>query len=175
MNRVDSLAITIRPLTSQDAESYSALRRQIAAESCIGLGLTLDEELARPIQEFADQLASPLPNIMLGAFDGSTLIATAGIARASARQSGVHKAVLWGVLTSPAYRRRSLAHTLSTGVIEHACATGAERVCLYVYLPNEPAVRLYEALGFVTTSVEPEVVKIDGVYHDLQQMSRRYV
>ena len=170
-----SLATAIRPLTGDDAESYSALRRQIAADCCVGLGLTLEEELARPMQEFANQLAAPAPSLMLGAFDGNALIATAGIARLTTRQSAAHKAVLWGVLTSPAYRRRALARNLSTRVIDHASATGAERVYLYVYLPNEPAVRLYESLGFVTTGVEPEAFKLDGVYHDLQQMSRRCV
>ncbi len=101
MNKSESLATTIRPLTSDDAQSYSALRRQIAAESSIGLGLTLEEEFARPIQEFADQLAASPPNLMLGAFEGSTLIATAGIARPTMRQPGAHKAVLWGVPRRP--------------------------------------------------------------------------
>lgn len=163
--------IDIRNLTSSDAVAYASLRRHVAIESSIGLGLTFDEELARPVQEFANQLASPPPNLFLGAFDGDTLVATAGIARPTSRASAAHKAVLWGVLTAPSHRGRSLARELSMRAIEHAFASSARRVYLSVYLPNEWAVRLYESLGFVVTGVEPEVIKLHGVYHDIQHMS----
>jgi hypothetical protein len=63
MNNSVFLATTIHPLTSDNAESYSALRRQVAVDSCSGLGLTLEEELARPIQEFVGQLAAPPPKL----------------------------------------------------------------------------------------------------------------
>lgn len=167
--------IDIRALTRSDAVAYASLRRQVAVESSVGLGLTFDEELARPVQEFADQLAYPPPNFFLGAFDGPTLVATAGVARPTSRASAAHKAVLWGVLTAPSHRGRSLARQLSTRVIEHAFANGARRVYLSVYLPNGPAVRLYQSLGFEVTGLEPEVVKLHGVYHDIQHMSLRDV
>lgn len=163
--------IDIRPLTSSDAVAYASLRRHVAIESSIGLGLTFDEELARPVREFEGQLACPPPNLFLGAFDGGSLVATAGIARPTSRASAAHKAVLWGVLTAPAHRGRSLARELSTRVIEHAFASSARRVYLSVYLPNAPAVRLYESLGFKVTGVEPEVIRLHGVYHDIQHMS----
>lgn len=166
--------IDIRPLTRSDAVAYASLRRHVAIESSIGLGLTFNEELARPIKEFADQLAYPPPNLFLGAFDGDMLVATAGIARPTSRASATHKAVLRGVLTAPSHRGRSLARELSQRVIDHAFASGARRVYLYVYLPNGTAVRLYESMGFVTTGIEPEVVKLNGVYHDVQHMSLQH-
>lgn len=48
----------------------------------------------------------------------------------------------------------------------------SRRLCRY--LPNAPAVRLYESLGFVATGVEPEVVNLHGVFHDIQHMSLRH-
>jgi len=165
--------ISIRALESGDAEAFSSLRRRVAEESTVGLGLTLEEELARPLDEFSAQLALPLPNLVLGAFDGDVLVASAGLARPTARPSGVHKAVLWGVLTAPTHRRRSLARTLSAQAVAHAFATGAKNIYLYVYMPNDAAVHLYESMGFVTTGVEPEVVNLGGVYHDIQSMCLR--
>ena len=165
--------IDIRALTRADAVAYASLRRHVAIESSVGLGLTFNEELARPVKEFADQLAYPPPNLFLGAFEDDALVATAGIARPTSRASAAHKAVLWGVLTAPSHRGRSLARELSTRVIGHAFSSGARRVYLSVYLPNASAVKLYESLGFVTTGIEPEVVRLHGVYHDIQHMSLR--
>jgi hypothetical protein len=66
----EDTVISIRALESGHAKAFSSLRRRVAAESTVGLGLTLEEELARPLEEFSAQLASPPPNLVLGAFDG---------------------------------------------------------------------------------------------------------
>jgi ribosomal protein S18 acetylase RimI-like enzyme len=165
--------ISIRTLEESDAAAFSTLRRLVARESTVGLGLTLEEELARSLDEFATQLASPEPNLVLGAFEDGLLVATAGLARPTTRPSGAHKAVLWGVLTAPTHRRRSLARALSTRAIAHAFSTGARSVYLYVYLPNDAAVALYASMGFAVTGREPEVVNLAGVYHDIQSMHLR--
>jgi ribosomal protein S18 acetylase RimI-like enzyme len=164
---------SIRALEEADALAFQALRRRVAEESTIGLGLAFEEELARPLEEFASQLAAPPPSLVLGAFENDLLVATAGLARPTTRPSGAHKAVLWGVLTAPTHRRRSLARTLSTKAIAHAFATDARAIYLYVYLPNDAAVNLYESMGFVKTGTEPEVVNLAGVYHDIQSMYLR--
>ena len=39
----------IRQLSAADAEAFSALRREVVAVNPLGMGLTLDEELTRPI------------------------------------------------------------------------------------------------------------------------------
>jgi ribosomal protein S18 acetylase RimI-like enzyme len=163
----------VRALEEADAPAFQALRRLVAEASSIGLGLTLEEELSRPLSEFATQLAAPLPNLVLGAFEDNVLVATAGLARPTTRPSGAHKAVLWGVLTAPTHRRRSLARQLSSQAIAHAFATGARAIYLYVYLPNNAAVSLYESMGFVKTGNEPEVVNLAGVFHDIQSMYLR--
>lgn len=136
------------------------------------MGLSLEEELQRSLEEFRDQLSAPAPSVVFGAFDGETLVATAGISKPTTRPSGAHKAVLWGVFTAPSYRRRSLARRLSELAIERAFSSWAERVYLYVFLPNESAIRLYESLGFTPTGREPGVLQLGGVYYDIQSMSR---
>jgi ribosomal protein S18 acetylase RimI-like enzyme len=39
-------------------------------------------------------------------------------------------------------------------------------VNLQVYVPNEPAITLYKAIGFVEYGIESEAVCLDGQYHD---------
>jgi RimJ/RimL family protein N-acetyltransferase len=57
--------------------------------------------------------------------------------------------------------------------VDYAFSHGCLRIYLYVYLPNLEAVSLYESLGFVATGTEPEVLQIDGRYHDLLFMNMR--
>ena len=101
--------ISIRQLSAEDAEAFSDLRRLVVADSPVQMGLSLEEELQRPIEEFRAQLAAAAPGAVFGAFDGESLVATAGISQPTARPSGAHKAVLWGVLTAPSHRRQALA------------------------------------------------------------------
>lgn len=165
-------SISIRELTATDAPAFAALRRLVVADSPVQMGLTLDEELQRPSSEFEEQLSAPAPSVVFGAFDGEALVATAGISRPTTRPSGAHKAVLWGVFTAPTHRRRSLARQLSELALARAFSAWAERVYLYVFLPNDAAVRLYESLGFVATGREPGVLRIGDAFHDIQSMSR---
>lgn len=164
--------ISIRELTPADAQAFSGLRRLVVADSPVQMGLTLEEELQRPLQEFEEQLAASPPGAVFGAFDGDALVATAGISRPTSRPSGSHKAVLWGVFTAPTHRRQALARKLSELALERAFSTWAHRVYLYVFLPNAAAIRLYESLGFTATGREPEVLRVGDVFHDIQSMSR---
>ena len=163
--------VNIRPLSASDAEAFSALRREVVTVDPLGMGLTLDEELTRPVEGFRDQLSAQSPSQVLGAFLGDRLIATAGILWPTKFASGAHKAILWGVFTAPDFRRQSLARQLTVRVVEHAFASGARRVYLAVYVPNPRAVTLYESLGFLATGRELEVVRLEGKFYDVQYMS----
>lgn len=162
---------TYRTLSAEDAPAFSALRRAVVAVSPVGMGLTLEEELARPLSGFEQQLSAPPPNTVFAAFAGDELVATAAINWPSKNASGAHKSLLWGVFTAPQFRRKSLARQLVTQAIDHAFRHGARRTYLGVFVPNAPAIRLYESLGFVTTGCEPEVLRLDGAYYDIQYMN----
>jgi RimJ/RimL family protein N-acetyltransferase len=57
--------------------------------------------------------------------------------------------VMWGVFTSPRYRRQGLSRQVIETALQHAFDNGVRRVNLQVYVPNEPAITLYKAIGFV--------------------------
>ncbi|MHA7681575.1 GNAT family N-acetyltransferase [Cupriavidus sp. PET2-C1] len=137
------------------------------------MGLTMEEELSRPIEGFRDQLSSPAPNAVFGAFEGEELVGTAAISLYNRFPSSRHRALLWGVFVSPHRRRQELGRNLVTCALSHARENDIVRVNLTVYVPNLAAVALYIALGFQSCGVESEAICLDGTYYDGVQMSFR--
>ena len=160
-----------RQLAAADAEAFSQLRREVTAANPSAMGLTLEEELTRPIQRFREQLSYAQPNAVFGAFVQGELIGTAGVAWPSRLPSSCHKVNLWGVFVSPRFRGRGIARALVQRAMAHAWADGVRRVNLTVFVPNVAAVRLYESLGFEHFGTEPQAVRIGDVYHDGYLMS----
>jgi ribosomal protein S18 acetylase RimI-like enzyme len=156
----------IRRLSADDAEAFSRLRRSVTAANPIGMGLSMEDELARPIDGFRAQLGSAPPDAVFGAFVGGELAATAAVSRTSRFSSAAHKMVMWGVFTAPSQRRQGLSRAVVEAAIAHAHANGARRINLLVYVPNEPALALYRSLGFVEYGTEPEAIALDGSFFD---------
>jgi RimJ/RimL family protein N-acetyltransferase len=165
MNQV-AQSMKIRRLGADDASAFSALRREITRDNPVPMGLTFEEELTRTLDGFRAQLSSPLPNAVFGSFIDDDLASTAAVSRAGQFPSSHHKMVMWGVFTSPRYRRRGLSRQVVEAALQHAFDNGVHRVNLQVYVPNEPAIALYKAIGFVEYGVESEAVCLDGRYHD---------
>lgn len=158
--------LPIRQLTANDAEDFAALRRVVTADNPIPMGLSLEEECARPIEGFRAQLSYPEPNAAFGAFQDDALVGAAAVAWPSKFASSRHKVNLWGVFVTPAARGRGLGRTLVLKAVQHAFHNGARRVNLLVYVPNEPALRLYQSLGFRHCGTEPEAIFLSGSYYD---------
>ncbi|WP_306555689.1 GNAT family N-acetyltransferase [Acidovorax sp.] len=158
--------VKVRRLEGDDAEAFSVLRREVTRDNPVPMGLTFEEELTRTLDGFRAQLSAPLPNAVFGCFVQGELAATAAVGRAGQFPSSHHKMVMWGVFTSPRYRRRGLGRQVVETALQHAFDNGAHRVNLQVYLPNEPAIALYKKMGFVKYGIESEAVCLDGQYHD---------
>ncbi|GAB3253448.1 GNAT family N-acetyltransferase [Chitinimonas naiadis] len=166
-------AVVIRPLVREDAESFMLLRLALAAESELAMGCTLEEEVARPMERFYDNLsAGPLATIF-GAFVHDRLVGTAAVMVGGELVSYAHKYLLWGVIVSPAYRRRAIARRLIETAIDHARAQGALHLNLCVFEPNYPARQLYDALGFQPYGREPGALCLHGQYYDACLMNLR--
>lgn len=163
--------LLIRRLGATDAEAFSALRRKVTELNAVPMGLTLDEELARPIQGFRDQLSYPDPNAAFGAFVAGELVGSAAVAWPSKLLSSRHKTNLWGVFVAPANRGVGIGRRLVTRAVRHAFENGARRVNLQVFVPNPEAVRLYLSMGFVEYGREPDAVCLAGTYFDGIHMS----
>ena len=102
------------------------------------LPLRLDEDAMRTMVEVSDLDlgASPLADV-----DG----APAGFALLGVRDE---EGWIGGMRVVPEARRRGLGRALMEAAIETARRRGVRRLRLEVLEQNEPAVRLYEQLGF---------------------------
>ena len=156
----------VRCVNSDDAEAILALRKEVVQENPESMGLTYEEELTRSLDDFRALLSFTHPNAMFGAFIGGELLATAAVGYTSKFPSSRHKMVMWGVFTSPRYRRRGLSRQVVEAAIQNAFSSGVVRVNLQVYVPNEPAIALYKSIGFMEYGVEPQAVYINGQYFD---------
>lgn len=163
--------VNIRQLFEADAERFSALRREVTACNPVPMGLSLEEELGRPIEGFRAQLTYPEPNAAFGAFIDDQLVGCAAVAWPSKFPSSRHKATLWGVFVAPTARGRGIGRTIVQHAVDHAFRNGVRRVNLLVYVPNDAALRLYQRLGFEPCGSEPEAIFLSGAYYDGIHMS----
>jgi len=161
----------IRCLSADDAEIFSALRRAVTEVNPVQMGLSLEEELSRPMDGFRAQLSAAPPNAVFGAFVDGVLAATAAVSRTGLFPSTAHKMMMWGVFTHPAFRRQGLSRAVVEAALQHAFASGIRRVNLMVYVPNDSAQRMYRSLGFVECGTEPEAIHLNNRYYGGIHMS----
>jgi ribosomal protein S18 acetylase RimI-like enzyme len=85
------------------------------------------------------------------------------------REGFTHGGVL-GMGVRKDVRRQGIGKRLIVQTLEAAKERGLERVELDVYASNQPAIRLYEKVGFAVEGVRKRARKLDGVYDDLVEM-----
>lgn len=69
------------------------------------------------------------------------------------------------------YRKQGIGRRLMDGVIEKAWQSGLERIELIVWADNQPAIALYEKLGFQHEGVLRNYRYLDGEYTDAIMMA----
>jgi RimJ/RimL family protein N-acetyltransferase len=158
---VTGAAVTLRPLTRDDAAAYRAIRLAALASDPDAFSSTLEIEREYPLGRFADRLAD---SHVVGGFDGAELVGVAGFYVQPGPKHG-HKGMLWGMYVRRSYRGTGLARRLVTAIIEHA-SQRVELLQLFVISDNVPARRLYQRLGFAEYGVERHATKYRGKYHD---------
>ena len=101
------------------------------------MGLTLEEELTRPIQKFREQLSYAEPNAAFGAFVNGELVGPrGGLAEPAAFVAAQGESL--GRVRVAALPRRGIARALMERAVEHAHVNGARRINLTVFVPNPP-------------------------------------
>jgi ribosomal protein S18 acetylase RimI-like enzyme len=151
----------LRRLTPDDAALYRDIRLEGLADSPDAFGSTLEAEMNRPFDAFAQRLAD---TYIVGAFSGTHLAGVAGFAVQAGPKHG-HKGLLWGMYIRPAYRGLGPGRMLVEAIIDHA-RERVELLQLLVVSDNLAARRLYEGLGFVEYGIEWHATRYRGRYHD---------
>lgn len=161
---IDRDSILLRVLDKGDLYRYRAVRLSALQCAPTAFGSSFEEENAYSDSVFARRLEQVNGNAIFGAFDGENLLGTAGVFRHE-RKSERHRATLWGVYVAPEARGLQLGRALVEKVITHA-ARHVVVLDAKVVATNEPARRIYHALGFKTYGVEPKSLFVQGQYLD---------
>jgi ribosomal protein S18 acetylase RimI-like enzyme len=153
--------LSIRLLHPEDAEDYRKIRLAALADTPEAFGSTYEEESARPLSHFTDRIQN---SAVFAAYLNGTIAGMASLARHTGQKES-HKAFLWGMYVAPAARGKGAGKALVTAVLNHA-STIVEQVILTAVTTNEPAIALYQSLGFKIYGTEPRSLKTIHGYAD---------
>jgi len=158
--------LTVRPLGPADIDQYRALRLRALREEPTAFASSPEDERLLSVETIESRLQQTMNQVMLGAFDGDTLVGLSGLLR-ERRSKLVHKAWIVSFYVAPEARRRGLGRLLLERTLDHARAMpGLRQVNLGVNAANVAARQLYESMGFVAFGLEHGFMLVDGVPHD---------
>lgn len=158
------MALTIRPMTDDDAEAVLAIYREGIAT---GLA-TLETEA--PDWERWDETHKQ--ECRLVAQQGGRVVAWAALASVS------HRPCYRGVAEETIYvasdaRGRGIGRKLMGRLVEESERAGYWTLQAAIFPENEASVALHEACGFRTVGVRHRVGEREGRFHDVLLMERR--
>jgi RimJ/RimL family protein N-acetyltransferase len=153
--------IEIRKIPPGEAELFREIRLEALRSNPEAFGASFDVESAKPVDWFAERLAS---FDVFGAFHATDLLGIAGFAIRDSPKLA-HKGFLWTMFVRPHARGRGVGRRLVEAVIDRA-RQSVEILQLTLVSENAPARRLYRSLGFVEYGLERRGLKVDGRYYD---------
>lgn len=159
--------IQIRRLGPDDFEIYRTIRLTALRTLPEAFATTEATEARRTPAELQERLST---SIVLAADEDGRTVGLAGL-RPNDGPKERHKAFVWGVFVDPSAQRRGIARALLGRLIE-AAPEGVEQLTLSVLVTNQPAIALYESLGFVRWGLEPRAFRDGDRYSDELHMIR---
>ncbi|MBB6261355.1 ribosomal protein S18 acetylase RimI-like enzyme [Paenochrobactrum gallinarii] len=156
--------ITVRVLCPDDVQTYKAVRIHALKNSPLTFGSSFAVESAYADEVFAHRIRHGGGNAVYGAFDGDTLLGTAGVF-VHERLSEKHRGTLWGVYVMPQARGLGLGSVLVDHVIKYA----EKHVVVLdakVVASNDYARQIYYDLGFEKYGLEKKSFCVEGQFQD---------
>jgi ribosomal protein S18 acetylase RimI-like enzyme len=160
-------SIEITQWSAADAQPFRDLRLEALQDTPDAFGSDYESEADRPLPYFADLLTG---SIVLAAYLGEAVAGVVGLMPLPSKKYS-HKGYVWGLYVTPEARGHGVAEALMRGVIARAEGL-VEQLHLKVTEGNDPAIALYEKLGFRTFGVEPRALKSSGRHFDEVFMAR---
>ncbi len=161
--------MNIHPLDASHAEAYRQLRLEALEQYPEAFASSYEEEQAWPIERFSNRLNTS-DKFTLGAWLDQTLIGSVTLIPEQ-RTKLKHRANIVAMYVRPEHRSSGIGRQLMQQAIELARELGhIEQIYLSVMAHNEPAKRLYMALGFEAYGKDWRALKIGDAYHDEELM-----
>lgn len=123
--------VEVRPLTAADLPDLERMEAELFGPA------------AWSTQSLADEIAGPGRTYVGAAVGDGRLVGYAGL------WFDGYDAQVMTVGTDSAYQGRGIARRMLTVLLDHARTVGADAVLLEVRVDNDPAMHLYDTLGFV--------------------------
>lgn len=153
--------VAVRRLGTADAEDYRTIRLAALAREPDAFGSVYDVEVARPLDAFAERLAT---SVVFGAYAGERIVGLAGFKQDDGPKDN-HKGVVWGLYVRPSARGQGVARALMAAVIGSAREL-VEQLTLSVVESNDAAKTFYEKIGFEVYGLEPRSLKSAAGYQN---------
>ncbi len=160
------LEIQIRQLTPADAHSFREIRLEGLRLNPEAYGSTYEFEKDQPLTRYTGWLTN---STVFGAFQNSSIVGIATFTVAQGQKES-HKGLLRAMYVRPAARRSGVGRQLVQAIIGIA-RQKVEQIHLSVVSDNQPALRLYQSLGFQQYGLEKNALKHHGIYSDEILMS----
>lgn len=167
-------ALSFRMLTAEDELAFRALRLEALRRHPEAFVPSYEEE-----RGIDPEVIPPRPrsdwmtggNFILGAYAFGWLAGAVGVRRWPRRKQR-HKATLWLIYTDPALRGQGAGRKLLEQAID-LCRSDPELELLHLSVGSESlAARvLYTSLGFEPYGMEPQAMKLEDRYIDVELMS----
>jgi RimJ/RimL family protein N-acetyltransferase len=161
--------ITIRPAEPGDAGQLVELARSVGREqgawlltSDLHRGASDERRYLRSVRRHPDA-------VVFVAVEGPTVVGRLSLAR-DPHPASRHVADL-GLIVAEPYRRRGIGRALLQAAIEWARENGVRKLELHVFTWNEPALRLYAAVGFRREGLRRGHYLREGEYVDAVLMA----
>lgn len=165
----------IRLVEPGDLTAFKALRLEALQRHPEAFGTSYAEQVTRPDEFWLERIQQGLGGLsgaIYVADSESELSGMVGIRRNDSTKRQ-HSAMIWGVYLRPRLRGQGVGDALLAACLAWAESQALRIVRLSVVSSNGSALRLYLRHGFTIYGVDPEVLYVDGIYHDELLLARR--
>ncbi len=173
MSAIGTPSVGIRRLGIHDLSAYKALRDEVLAAYPSAFTSDAAEARGRTPDSYRSRLGLNHPEggeFTLGTWQAETLVGVISCER-DARIKVRHIGHIVGMMVSVPHQHQGIGCALLAACIDEARrANGIEMLTLTVTAGNAPAIRLYEAAGFVRHGRLPKAICVDGRFFDKDQM-----
>jgi ribosomal protein S18 acetylase RimI-like enzyme len=153
----------VEPLTAAHAPAYRELMLEAYTLAADAFTSTAEERAAEPLAWWEKRIASAAGlSESFGAFTEGRLVGTVAL-EYTTKPKTHHSALVLGMYVRPQARGQGAGRALMQAAVAAARArAGIEVLRLTVTEGNEPAIRLYQSLGFRAWGTEPQAIRTPG-------------